>query len=66
LGGQVVAIDGAIALASEVLPAYPHRDPTDRFLIATARALGATLVTADRKILAYGATGHVAVLDARR
>src|SRR6266550_6680842 len=29
-----------------------------------ARALGATLVTRDREILAYGATGHVVVLDA--
>jgi len=29
----------------------PHRDPTDRFLIATARILGLTLVTADETIL---------------
>jgi PIN domain nuclease of toxin-antitoxin system len=30
----------------------PHADPADRFLIATARTLGLTLVTADRRIVA--------------
>lgn len=29
----------------------PHTDPADRFLVATARHLGLTLVTADRRIL---------------
>lgn len=30
----------------------PHRDPVDIFLVATARVLGLTLVTADRRLLA--------------
>jgi PIN domain nuclease of toxin-antitoxin system len=29
----------------------PHRDPADRFLVATARVFGLTLVTADRRLL---------------
>lgn len=29
----------------------PHRDPADRFLVATARVLGLTLVTADDTLL---------------
>ncbi|MBI4442727.1 MAG: type II toxin-antitoxin system VapC family toxin [Acidobacteria bacterium] len=29
----------------------PHRDPVDRFLIATARVFGLTLVTADKRLL---------------
>ncbi|MGH9326299.1 MAG: type II toxin-antitoxin system VapC family toxin [Terriglobia bacterium] len=29
-----------------------HPDPADRFLVATARSLGLTLVTADRRLLA--------------
>ncbi len=29
----------------------PHRDPVDRFLIATARVMDLTLVTADRKLI---------------
>jgi PIN domain nuclease of toxin-antitoxin system len=31
--------------------ALPHRDPADRFLAATARVLGLTLVTADSRLL---------------
>lgn len=29
----------------------PHRDPADRFLVATARLLNLTLVTADRSLI---------------
>jgi len=29
----------------------PHRDPADRFLAATARVFGLTLVTADERII---------------
>lgn len=29
----------------------PHRDPADRFLVATARVLGLTLVTGDERLL---------------
>lgn len=64
-GGVVVPIDRRIALDSTRLPDLEHRDPADRFLIATARALGATLITVDDIVLAYGAAGHVSVLDPR-
>jgi PIN domain nuclease of toxin-antitoxin system len=37
----------------------PHRDPADTFLVATARALGLTLVTADRNIIESGAVAVV-------
>ena len=37
----------------------PQKDPADRFLVATARALGLRLVTADRKIIASGAVSVV-------
>ncbi len=30
----------------------PHSDPADRFLVATARSLGLTLVTSDARLLA--------------
>ena len=41
------------AIASEVaaLPDSFHRDPVDRILVATARVLGLTLLTQDRKII---------------
>lgn len=39
-----------IAVESECLT-LPHGDPADHFIVATARILGLTLVTADQKIL---------------
>ena len=64
-GRGVNPIDGRIALESTRLPGLTHKDPADRFLIATARTIEARLVTVDDIILDYGQTGHVAVLDAR-
>ena len=52
-----------LLIASSYLPGKPPRDPTDRIIAATARDLGATLVTRDRALLAYGEQGHVAVLE---
>jgi PIN domain nuclease of toxin-antitoxin system len=51
-----------ILIASSFLPGKPPNDPADRILLATARDLGATLVTRDRAILAYGESGHVSTL----
>jgi PIN domain nuclease of toxin-antitoxin system len=42
-----------IALAARQLP-FPHGDPADRFLAATAQVLGLTLVTADANLLGLG------------
>lgn len=53
-----------IAVGSNELPGRIHGDPADRIMIATARALDATLVTRDKNILDYGAQGHVDVLPA--
>jgi len=38
----------------------PHRDPVDRFLVATARVLELKLVTADERLLKSGAVPMVA------
>ena len=51
-----------ILIASSFLPGEPPSDPADRILLATARDLGATLVTRDRAILAYGESGQVSTL----
>ena len=51
-----------VLIASSYLPGKPPKDPTDRIIAATARELGATLITRDRALLDYGAQGHVAVL----
>lgn len=48
-----VPVDNTIARLAVELPEPIHSDPADRIIIATALSLGATLVTKDRKILAY-------------
>lgn len=44
-------ISPAIAAELAALPDWFHGDPADRVLVATARVLGATLLTQDRRIL---------------
>ena len=44
----------AIAAELAMLPDSFHRDPADRILVATARVLGATLLTQDRRIIEAG------------
>ena len=43
-------ISPAVAAELASLPDSFHRDPADRILVATARVLGATLLTRDRRI----------------
>ena len=63
-GVQLKGLSPSIAIESTRLPEPLHRDPADRILIATARLLGAALVTCDERILAYAKKGHVKVVDA--
>jgi PIN domain nuclease of toxin-antitoxin system len=62
-GVRLADLPPDLLIASSYLPGRPPKDPTDRILAATARELGATLVTRDRALLAYGAQGHIAVLE---
>ena len=64
-GIKLIGLDRtSIVIDSCQLPGDPHTDPADRFLIATAREMNLTLVTSDKKILAYGMAGNVQVLAA--
>jgi PIN domain nuclease of toxin-antitoxin system len=45
-----VAVDGRIGLLAASLQSF-HKDPADRFIVATALHNRATLITADRAIL---------------
>ncbi len=45
-----VPIDGGIGISAAGLPGL-HQDPADRIIVATASLAGATLVTADRRLL---------------
>lgn len=49
---QRIGITPAIAAETTVLPDSFPRDPADRILAATARVLGARLVTMDQRIIA--------------
>ena len=46
-----VSVTPAIAAETMSLPAGFHRDPADRLIVATARVLGARLLTSDRRII---------------
>ena len=48
-----------IALVSQQI-SFGHRDPADRFLVATAKVLGLTLATADAKLLGFGDIATIA------
>lgn len=63
-GIRLEPISPDVAIASTRLPGAIHADPAERMIVATARHLAATLVTADRRLLDYGKDGHIKALDA--
>ena len=62
-GVRLADLSADLLIASSYLPGKPPNDPTDRIIAATARELGATLITRDRALLAYGAQGHMSVVE---
>lgn len=63
-GVHLVLLEPEIAVGSNQLPFEMHGDPADRILVATARRLGATLITADRALLELAKSGHFRAMDA--
>ena len=63
-GLNLVQLTPEIAIDSTRLPQEFHGDPADRIIVATARHLNASLLTRDKRILAYGRIGHVSVVSA--
>lgn len=64
-GVLVADVTTEIAIDGSRLPGKFHGDPADRLIVATARSLGATLLTCDERVLAYAAEGDVRVADGR-
>jgi len=62
-GVRLAELSPDLLIASSFLPGTPPRDPTDRIIAATARELGATLITRDRALVDYGEQGHVNVVE---
>ncbi len=65
-GIRLEPISPEIAVASTRLPGNIHPDPADRLIAATARHLGALLITDDQLLLDYGTAGHLKTLKAGR
>lgn len=63
-GVHLTPLEPEIAVASTRLPFAIHPDPADRILVATARYLGATLVTADAALLKLARKGNFRAMDA--
>lgn len=61
-GVKLAELSPDILIASSFLPGDPPRDPADRIIIATARDLGATLITRDSLILKYAEHGQVSTM----
>jgi PIN domain nuclease of toxin-antitoxin system len=63
-GVRLAPLEPEIAVSSTRLPWEAHGDPADRILVATARHLGAALVTADSALLEFARQGHFVAMDA--
>lgn len=61
-GIRLAPISPAILIASAALPGAPPREPADRIIAATARALGLAIVTRDREFVPYAKAGHVVLI----
>jgi PIN domain nuclease of toxin-antitoxin system len=61
-GVRLADMSPDLLIASSFLPGDPPRDPADRILLSTARALGYRLVTRDNGLLKYAAGGHALAL----
>jgi PIN domain nuclease of toxin-antitoxin system len=61
---RLAPLEPEIAVESTRFPFEMHADLADRILVATARYLGATLVTADGALLDLAGKGHFRAVDA--
>jgi PIN domain nuclease of toxin-antitoxin system len=62
-GLHLIPLSPEIAIESTRLPNIFHGDPADRIITATARVNDITLITKDKKILAYGESGFLKVIE---
>jgi PIN domain nuclease of toxin-antitoxin system len=66
-GARVAELAPAVAIDAGLIPREALADPVDRVLVATARQMEATLLTADARVLDYAKkVSGVRVYDASR
>jgi PIN domain nuclease of toxin-antitoxin system len=63
-GIAVAPLTPEIMIESVHLPGEMHGDPADRMLVATARVLGATLLTKDEQLIRYSKGRHLRAIEA--
>lgn len=61
-GVRLAPLSPAVLIQSAFLPGTPPKDPANRIVAATARALGHTVVTRDTELIPYAASGHLDVV----
>lgn len=61
-GVELAELSPEILVGSSSLPGPELRDPADRIIAATARRFGYRLMTRDRPLLAFAASGQVAAI----
>ena len=62
LGIDLAVLSPEILVASSQLSGPALRDPADRIIAATARAFGYRLMTRDRPLLTFAASGQVTAI----
>jgi PIN domain nuclease of toxin-antitoxin system len=61
-GLKVIDLSIPILVQSCELLNYPHKDPSDRLIIASSRAINAHLMTFDQKIIDYANEGYLKII----
>ncbi|MEO8193781.1 MAG: type II toxin-antitoxin system VapC family toxin [Gemmatimonadales bacterium] len=71
-GIRILPMNASLALDATSLPEWvrksdgrPHKDPSDRFIVAEARRRNAVLITCDALMIDYARGGNMVVFDAR-
>ncbi len=62
-GIQLASLPPEVLIASSFLPGSTLKDPADRLLAATARAVSYRLMTRDALLLTYAAEGHMHAIE---
>jgi PIN domain nuclease of toxin-antitoxin system len=62
-GVALAEMPSELLIESQLLPGFPHGDPADRIIAATAREYGYTVMTRDHALLDYAAQGYLSAVE---
>ncbi|WP_341789675.1 type II toxin-antitoxin system VapC family toxin [Rickettsia endosymbiont of Polydrusus tereticollis] len=64
-GLNLIDLSVSVLIQSCFLTHYEHKDPADRFIIASARANNSYLLTFDQKIIQYANLGYLKIVQTK-